>query len=87
MSAALHFYSYNEDRKHMAFSSWSCHATKISSLLGLFLILWLGGERDIMGASFRGIAVQSFSSCSVCTRGPDSCVWDERPSETVWYCP
>lgn len=87
MSAALHFYSYNEDRKHMAFSSWSCHATKISSLLGLFLFLWLGGERDIMGASFRGIAVQYFSSCSVCARGPDSCVWDERPSETVWYCP
>ena len=73
--------------QHMAFSSWSCHATKISSLLVLFLFLWLGGERDIMGASFRGIAVQSFSSCSACTRGLDSCVWDEHPSETVWYCP
>lgn len=71
----------------MAFSSWSCHATKIHSLLGLFLFLWLGGERDIIGASFRGIAVQSFSSCSLCTRGPDSCVWDERPSETEWHCP
>lgn len=29
----------------------------------------------------------SFSSCSLCTRGPDSCGGDERPSEAVWQCP
>lgn len=87
MSAALNFYFYNEDRKQMAFSSWSCRATKISTLLGVFLFLWLGGQRDITGASFGGITVQSFSSCSVCTRDSDSCVWDERPSERAEHCP
>lgn len=87
MFASLNFYSYNEDRRHMAFSSWSCHAPKISSLLGLFLFLWLGTERGIMGASFRGVAAQAFSSCSVRTGGPGRRAGDEHPSETVWHCP
>lgn len=83
MSAALNFY-HNEDRRHMAFCSWSCHTTKISSLMGLLLLFpgW-----DMTGASSWGLAVLSFSSCSLCTRGPDSCGGDERPSEAVWQCP
>lgn len=87
MFAALNFYSYNEDRRHMAFSSFSCHTPKISSLLGLFLFLWLGAERGIMGVSFRGVAVQAFSSCSVRTGGPGRRAGDGHPSETVWHCP
>lgn len=39
------------------------------------------------GASFREVAVQALSSCSVHTGGLDRCVGDEQPPETAWHCP
>lgn len=62
-----------ENTQHLT----SGHVTPLKFLVcwGLFVIVWLNGWRDVMGASFRGVAAQSRSSCC--------CVWDGGPSETL----